>query len=227
MKRTIETTCTWKDASQCEGCANKGKLNCRWKSGDLILFLIIVFPGMLGTLAGTVIIGLTQGVWWPTIAYILFYPVILGIAEIRFLCSHCPYYAEKGLVLHCLANHGMLKIWRYHPEPMNRLEKTLMVLLGLLFLILLPGSILGYNIWFFTANMSQFGSTILIAVISLTVVTILSIIALAFVMVKQVCANCVNFSCPLNRVDKDRRDAYLMKNPVMKKAWEDSGYTVG
>ena len=43
--------------------------------------------------------------------------------EIRVLCSHCPYYAEEGRILHCLANHGTIKLWKYHPEPMRFWEK--------------------------------------------------------------------------------------------------------
>jgi hypothetical protein len=34
----------------------------------------------------------------------------------------------------------------------------------------------------------------------------------------------VNFSCPLNNVPKELVDAYLVKNLIMKEAWEASGY---
>jgi len=51
-----------------------------------------------------------------------------------------------------------------------------------------------------------------------------SLISLAFIMVKYICALCINFSCPFNRVRKEQRDAYLEKNEVMKKAWVESGY---
>jgi hypothetical protein len=37
----------------------------------------------------------------------------------------------------------------------------------------------------------------------------------------------VNFSCPLNHVSKEVVDAYLERNPVMRRAWEESGYQVG
>ncbi len=38
---------------------------------------------------------------------------------------------------------------------------------------------------------------------------------------------CVNFSCLLNRVPKEVVDEYLMKNEVMRKAWEKAGYKIG
>lgn len=220
-------SCTWKAADQCANCENQNSLNCRWKVSDLLLFMATVLPAMLGCITGTVLIWIVQGAWWPTITYILFFPIVLGVAETRFLCSHCPYYAQEGRVLHCLANHGLLKFWRYHPEPMNKLEKVLMVFLGIIFLLPMPGAILGYNIWFFVENLSRYGQPALIAVIGFSVVTMGSIVALAFVMVKHICVSCINFSCPFNRVDKNRRDAYLQRNPIMKKAWEESGYQMG
>ncbi|MFX0095154.1 MAG: hypothetical protein ACFFBD_25695, partial [Candidatus Hodarchaeota archaeon] len=43
---------------------------------------------------------------------------------------------------------------------------------------------------------------------------------------RNVCPKCVNFSCPLNKVPKEIVDAYLKRNPVMKEAWEASGYKI-
>ena len=220
------TSCTWQNSNQCEECRNKNALNCRWKASDLVLFFMIAMPAMLGTLSGTILIGLCQGVWWPTIVYILFFPIILGVFETRFLCSHCPFYAEDGKVLHCIANHGLFKIWRYHPEPMNRFEKILMIILAIVFVILLPGSILGYDIWYFAIS-PLYNNITLFTVVSLTVVVAMSLIGMVFIMAKSVCSKCVNFSCPFNMVKKSIRDDYLRKNPVMLKAWEDKGYKLG
>ena len=44
---------------------------------------------------------------------------------------------------------------------------------------------------------------------------------------EHTCSQCVNFSCPLNTVPKDVVDAYLERNPVMRQAWEESGYQLG
>ena len=41
------------------------------------------------------------------------------------------------------------------------------------------------------------------------------------------CSRCVNFSCPLNQIPKSVVDEYLRRNPVMREAWERSGYSLG
>lgn len=227
MEKDVEESCAWKDTAQCEDCVNQGVLHCRWKAADLFLFLTVLMPEFLGPLAGTVLIWVTQGVWWPFVGYLFFIPIFLGLAETRFLCSHCPYYAQKGHVLHCLANHGVPKVWRYHPGPMNRPEKWLMYAFVILLLVLVPGAILGYNIWFFAQNYAEYGNAALIAVISLTALIFVSLIAGGTVMYRYICRTCVNFSCPFNGVDKAHVDAYLIKNPVMCKAWEEKGYRLG
>ena len=212
-------TCTWRDESECQECVNRDMLHCRWKARDLFLFYVIATPVMLSVLAGTVLIGMARGAWWPMAGYILFFPVALGLAETRFLCSHCPYYAGEGLVL-----HGLLKIWRYPPEPMNRLEKGLMIALVAVFLLGIPGAVLGYDIYLFAQGIDQYGTIALAAVIGLAVVTAVAVVAAASVMQQYVCRACVNFSCPFNRVPKINVDACLMQNPAMRRAWEQKGY---
>ena len=54
--------------------------------------------------------------------------------EARILCSHCPYWAEEGRILHCHANYGVIKIWRYHPEPMSKFEQVQFIVGVLIFL---------------------------------------------------------------------------------------------
>ncbi|EHQ35617.1 hypothetical protein [Methanoplanus limicola] len=41
------------------------------------------------------------------------------------------------------------------------------------------------------------------------------------------CSRCVNFSCPLNTVEKRIFDEYLLKNDVMMDAWKKYGYKTG
>jgi hypothetical protein len=41
------------------------------------------------------------------------------------------------------------------------------------------------------------------------------------------CSRCVNFSCPLNTVPRETVEAYLARNPVMRRAWEESGTYAG
>ncbi|MGC9516721.1 MAG: hypothetical protein ACP5C3_03370 [Methanomicrobiales archaeon] len=177
-------------------------------------------------LLGTLLIGYLTSMWWPLIAYIAFYPIFLGIFEIRFLCSHCPYYSEEGNVLHCLANHGSLKIWKYQPGPMNSVERGLMYLTFAIILVIMPGAIYGYLLWIILANLFLYGNLVLIMVVGLAIITIAAELGWLFVMYNYLCSKCVNFSCPFNRVSKKRVDEYLKKNKVMRQAWKDSGYKI-
>ena len=151
---------------------------------------------------------------------------MFGVFEIRFLCSHCPYYAEKSKTLHCLANHGSLKFWSYHPEPLNKFEKFMMYFLVATIFFIFPLLIMGYGIWFLSVNYTEYG---LISFLGLTGITAASLVSsISFVTTLKIffCPNCVNFSCPLNSVPKPVIDEYLKKNDVMRKAWQKSGWQI-
>ena len=54
-----------------------------------------------------------------------------------------------------------------------------------------------------------------------------AVIAGVFILRRNVCSRCINFSCPLNLVPKRLVDTYLDHNPRMRVAWEAKGYRVG
>ena len=58
----------------------------------------------------------------------------------------------------------------------------------------------------------------------LALIALAGLISFGFSLKKHVCTRCVNFSCPANGVPKEIVDAYLRRNPVMRRAWEESGY---
>jgi hypothetical protein len=202
-KQTFQI-CTWQDETNCTGCPLADRLNCRFNWSDLLYFLVL-----FATPAITAIVGMLQGGYriflfaWAGYAVFFFF-----IWEARILCSHCPYWAEDGRVLHCLANHGVLKIWRYHPEPMSRWEK-IQFLVGASLLVLYPLPFLIISEQYVFA-----------------VITLSGIMGFAFSLKKHICSRCVNFSCPLNGVPKLVVDAYLRGNPVMREAWEAKGYSL-
>ncbi len=197
--------CTWKPESACEGCETGAAINCRHNWGDLLRFYACFTP--FGVLAIIGVIRAGYGLWlWGWLGYaVLFF----FVWESRILCSHCPYYAENSLVLHCLANHGVIKLWRYHPEPMSRFEGVqFMIGAGILVLFPFLPMILGGE-WLFAALT---GAAALIG---------------GAVIYRTICSRCVNFSCPANHVPKQIVDAYLVRNPAMREAWERSGYVIG
>ncbi len=216
-------TCTWDDEARCYECEIQERLDCRWDKNLLMRFYKGGSLTMLSGAIGLVIVGLFVS-WIPLIIYAGFWIFFFGFFEIRVLCSHCPYYSEEGKVLHCLANHGMIKLWKYHPEPMNSWEK-LGFLGGAIFFVIFPviGEI--YGLFTILEGSNQGGVSFL-----LSILITLSIIGGGYffkVLVTKICPHCVNFSCPLNQVPKEIVDSYLMRNPVMKDAWESSGYVIG
>ena len=176
---------------------------------------------------GLVFIGLIAGLWWPYIVFAVACIALWGLGvETRLLCSHCPYWAEDCKTLHCWALPGSPKIWRYRPGPMNMTEKTVLMLF-FTFISIFPLAVEAYGIWFLAVNLSGFGLYALLGMIGITVATILAGFQFAIVLNRHFCSKCVNFSCPGNNVPKNIVDEYLKKNPIMREAWERSGYKLG
>jgi hypothetical protein len=171
-------------------------LHCHFKGIDLAKFLFVVFPAFI---IGS--IGVYRfGIWFfiPWIALILLY---FGLIEIRVMCSHCPHYAETGSTLKCWANYGMPKLWRYRPGPMSGMEKFIF-LAGLILIFGYP-----LALFFAISNWLMAG------------LYGLSIVGAYIYMRRSMCSQCMNFACPLNIVDEDRREAFFKRNPRTAVGW--------
>ena len=120
--------CTWRPNSACEDCSIAGRLKCHYSSADLFrfvgTFLLFAVPGLVGMILA--------GYGWYIPGWAGFMVLFFSLWEIRILCSHCPYYAEGDRILHCIANYGVFKLWKYPPEPMNRWETTLFLIVGII-----------------------------------------------------------------------------------------------
>jgi hypothetical protein len=218
-------TCTWQMNSDCEACNIEGELNCKWKKSHLQYFWQIVIFLMIPSGFGFVLAGFIVNNWYYLLIYIIFWFLFFGILEIRVLCSHCPYYQEndQGFILHCLANHGTIKIWKYRPEPLAFWEK-ISFLLGAGFFVFFP-IIPEIDILLFYISSEQFIELFL--VFGLIFITLLAGFNFYYKLRKKICPKCVNFSCPLNSVEKTVVDSYLKRNVVMREAWEKTGYKMG
>jgi hypothetical protein len=216
--------CTWDEAAQCENCLNANILHCKWDRKVLIAFYAIGFPPLIFSILGMVMVGVLTGIWWTLISYAVILILFFGVFEIRILCSHCPYYAEESTVLHCLANHGMPKLWRYHPEPMNSFERMSLIVCFLIIFFLFPLAVQGYGIWILTVHYAQYGIVALLGLTGVALATLLTGVTIFAILRRFYCCRCVNFSCPLNIVPKEAVDEFLRKNPVMREAWERCGY---
>ena len=220
--------CTWDEQADCASCSIRGELHCKWDRRVLNGFYAASLPPLVIAVMGMVVVGILTGAWWMLIAYIIYIPVMLGIFETRFLCSHCPYYAEDSVTLHCLANHGNPKLWRYHPGPMNGPEKFMMLFFVIIVIFFLaPLAVEAYGIFFIAVNYTEYGSIVLTGLVGITVASLISGLSFMLVLRTFYCSTCVNFSCPVNTVPKTVIDEYLNKNDVMRKAWEESGWQTG
>ncbi len=185
---------------------------CHFRLIDTIIFL---FGGILFWIS--ILIGIIEGYSQTRIplygfilffiCYVLYLVFFFEMWENKILCSHCPYYAfQEERRLHCYANAGIYKLWPYNPAPMNKSEQ-LQFLIGFGLFYIIPAIFL---LWAKSYVALAFSSVLIILWI--------------VIMQLTSCKKCPNFSCPLNRVSKDVIDEYLRRNPVMGKAWKDSGY---
>lgn len=202
---SAHTLCTWKDADECADCHMAGNLMCRFNPRDLAGFLLGFLPFGIAVIAGVI----RGGYGWSLLVWLVFWVLFFFVWEARVLCSHCPFWAEEGRILHCHANYGVIKIWAFRPSPMRQIEKAQFVLGASLFV--------AYPLIFMLL-----GGQYLLVLIALA-----SALSAGFNLKRNGCSRCVNFSCPANGVPKPLVDAYLRRNPVMRHAWEASGYRLG
>lgn len=193
--------CTAQSKQQCNNCSLNNSLMCRYEARDTTHFFLIFLPLLVTSIGGVIASGLG---WWlfGWLAYMLFF---FFIWEARVLCSHCPYWAEVGRMLKCHANYGVIKIWKYRPGPMNHSEQ-IQFIIGALLIVLIPFALL------------IVGREYLLAAIDLA-----SGISFGYLLWRNICNRCINFSCPLNNVPKEIKDQFINQNPLIKQAWDEAG----
>ncbi|MBC8255141.1 MAG: hypothetical protein H8E35_14095 [Ardenticatenia bacterium] len=218
--------CTWDEQSDCENCKDKNLLFCKFDQSILTAFIMLFLPFFVASFFSLVIVGVVTHVWWFLILDIVLFLAIFGFIETGVLCRHCPYYSRPGTNLKCLADNGCFRIWKYNPKPLHKWEQaTMYVYYVVLTLISVGGT--AYGIWFIASQPQTYGNAALLPMIALLVIIIISIASFLICLKIYVCSRCVNFSCPFNGVEKPVVDEFLRQNPVMREAWEETGYKLG
>ncbi|MEJ2642541.1 MAG: hypothetical protein P8010_23550 [Desulfosarcinaceae bacterium] len=184
------------ESTSCDGCNVSGALHCHFSLQDWIHFLFIAFPPFLLSGAG---IYRVNG-WW-LVPWMLCVIAFFGFIEIRVMCSHCPHYAESLTSLKCWANYGSPKLWTYRPGPMSFLEKA----------VFFSGFVVvwGYPLFFLLLGKQPF----------LLLVYTMTTVGFFMTLINFMCSQCMNFACPLNRVDETTRGRFFDKNPKVAHAW--------
>ena len=196
--------CTWQPESNCQDCQIKGQLMCRLERRDMVNFLMILFPFGITSIAGTI----KAGFGWYLLGWLAYSLFFFFVWEANVLCRHCPYWAEESRVLHCHANSGVIKIWKYHPGPMSKWDRIQFILGALIWM--------GYPFPFLLLGGEYL----------LTAITASALISGIYILRQHVCSRCIHFSCPMNAVPRPLLDAYLQRNPGIRGAWEASGHAL-
>ena len=180
----------------CDNCSVRSALHCHFTLKDLTLFLVIALPSFL--LGGA---GIYHMNGWMLVPWLTLMIGYFGFVEIRVMCSHCPHYAEEGSTLRCWANYGSPKIWRYRPGPLTLPEKVVFFA-GL-------ALVWGYPLFFLIVELQLF----------LLVLYLLTTAGFYMTLRMFLCSQCMNFACPLNRVEDGVRSGFFECNPEVARAW--------
>lgn len=204
QSRNPYNLCIFNPVFECSGCPLKEKLDCHFSWRKLIRFASAFFFIIVAGSAGLIYYGFMREFYGFLVLLGVFSIIFFEFWEIRILCSHCPFYSEEGKTLHCCANFGSLKVWKYHPGPMSKSEKVQLIIgfLMLVAILLVPPAILVLHAYYLFAAP-----------------TVLGLAIFGYVLRRYHCSTCINFSCPLNTMPKNIIDEFLKRNPVMKKAW--------
>ncbi len=189
-QETNNIFCSVQKSPDCDSCTNRTNLMCRYDPADTLHFFMIFLPLLVSAVGGVIVTG--NGMYlWGWLAYAIFF---FFIWEANVLCSHCPYWSEPSRILHCHANYGVFKFFRYKPQPMSQSEQ-IQFIVGALILALYPVGILVVARQFLLAGIAT-----------------ASVVSFGYLLYRNICVKCVNFSCPLNHVSESYRSAYQKKN---------------
>jgi hypothetical protein len=215
--------CTLDPSSACDTCENNNVIDCKLNRKQTLLTTLVIYSFIAVSVTGLFLVGTITQQWWILAVFVVFVALFFLIIEPRITCSHCPYYAEKRMRFNCPGNMLTPKLWRYHPEPMNGYEQ-LATLAGFIFFGAFPIFSELYGLWFLATEGVPIMDVRMLDLGLLLFATIILISVLFTMFLFVFCPKCVNFSCQFNRVPKTVADKYLKKNPVLKEAWEKSGY---
>jgi len=216
---SIPKNCIVDKNSNCKECDLDNSLLCNFDKKFAKKFLLGNTAYRIIAITILILAGFITGQLWMFIIYTIMIILTFFIIELRLLCSHCPFYAMEGRFLKCWALRGMPKLWKYRPEPMSKSEKNIMLIIGM-FIDLFPfvGSVIG--IILFVVNPTEniiMGAGLIIA----TIIFIAVVIYFSLVLQGYACKKCPNFSCPMNKTPDKVKDAFMEKNELIKKAWQD------
>ncbi|MFQ5952999.1 MAG: hypothetical protein ACE5JK_06315 [Candidatus Omnitrophota bacterium] len=198
-------------------------LNLEWDQKLLTGFMVLFLPYVTIAIFGVLFTELLTGIRWMLRTYVVlvlgyFLSFIMGIRGFRH-----PVYPRKKWFIHCIGGHALPEIWGHHPRPAGAFGKTLKVL-GYFSFAAFPLACQAYGIYYILYRYESYGLYALLGLVIILSGTALGTITFFVGRGAFFCPFCVDFSCPFNKVPKQTVDEYLRRNPVLREAWEKSGY---
>jgi len=203
--------------SACLHCGLHRELNCRIGSSQVRLFVLIQAPYLLLAVLSLLFVWAVTASGWPLLAFAVVGLAFLGPVEMRFLCSHCPFYAREGRFLKCMAPNPFPKLWRPRPWPMSGYERLIIAAFSG-FILIFPAAVLAGSIPLLLGRPES--RSFLLAAAGLEMALALAALQFCYLMARCFCKNCVNLSCPFNRVPAPLAEKYLKMNRIMGEAWK-------
>jgi hypothetical protein len=219
----LEKNCITDEESNCSECELKDFLICRVEKNFANKFFLGNTAYRVVALTILYLTGLLVNQYWLMSVYLGGIILVFFVLEPRLLCSHSPFYEKEGKVLKCWALRGMSKLWKYRPEPITKTERIAILALGT-FVDLFP--LLGIAWGLFEFILNPFDNFVLgFLLIILSVIFILIMVYFTKNLLGNACHRCPNFSCAMNKTPQNIIEAFQNKNPKMKKAWKEAGWS--
>ncbi len=213
--------CTSKDESVCLECKLSKDLNCRFDNDLVICFRNRHLP--FRALA-FIVVGITSylaQIFWTFFLFVAVTILNFAVLETHYLCRHCPFYEKEGRTLECITLKGLPRLWKFDPSPSSRGDRIAMSLVGG-FIDVFPLIVGAYATWVLFSTGA--GLFLILLAAGLTIISLIAAGYLEKFIRENYCEKCVNLSCAMNKVPLNLREAYLEKNPEMRKIWAACGY---
>ena len=221
-EKHLEKNCIADPNSDCDSCELNGQLICRFEKSFVCKFVITNTFYRIIAILNLIFAGIILNQMWIVYTYFVIVLLIFFIIEPRLLCTHCPYYEKEGKFLKCWALRGMPKLWKYRPQPITKVEKSSMLVIGM-YIDLFPyvGIIWGIIGFFLQTPEERVASIFVICLIIVAIIFTILVYYFGMQLIGENCKKCPNFSCAMNKTPDSLKDKFLDKNPKMKKAWSD------
>jgi len=159
---------------------NRSNVNCLRTEHRVSDFLWFVLLGGTPFLVACLAIANSSLLW---MAGYMGFMLVFGVAQVRFLCTHCPYYSQGGKRVHCKSMWGWPRLFKPRLGALSSLDKAMLYLFFLLAF--------------------SFPMYWLVMQPQFLAIYLVSIVVMVLTLARYECSRCMFFDCPFNRAAGD------------------------